>query len=190
LSGAESRAERTLAIAERVRQHLSAQGVESALIGAMALAVHNYPRSTEDLDIATATDPFTVLRELVTTLRGEGLAAELNEPDRDDPLGGVVNVRGDDFELVQVVNFLNPLGGAPNPGADAIRSATPIPGMGLKVADLSHLIALKLYAGGAKSKLDVIELLARNPGADRAAIRAVCARHRLDAALDSILGET
>src|SRR5579883_602911 len=36
----------------------------------------------------------------------------------------------------------------------------------LSVVDLAHLVALKLYAGGPKGKLDVIELLSRNPEAD------------------------
>jgi len=36
---------------------------------------------------------------------------------------------------------------------------------------LGHLIALKLYAGGMKSKADTVELLKRNPDADRGGIR-------------------
>lgn len=38
---------------------------------------------------------------------------------------------------------------------------------------------MKLYAGGMKSKADVVELLARNPDADRDAVVDVCARFGL-----------
>jgi hypothetical protein len=38
---------------------------------------------------------------------------------------------------------------------------------------------LKLYAGGTKSKADIVELLRRNPAADRDRIRVLCRRYRL-----------
>lgn len=37
----------------------------------------------------------------------------------------------------------------------------------------------KLYAGGMKSKADIVELLNRNPDADRDEIRMLCQRYRL-----------
>lgn len=51
---------------------------------------------------------------------------------------------------------------------DAIRAATLTvhPGSPLKLAPLPHLVAMKLYAGGLKSKADIVELLRRNPGAE------------------------
>jgi hypothetical protein len=48
-------------------------------------------------------------------------------------------------------------------------------------------VALKLYAGGAKSKLDVVEILERNPAVSTDAVRDLCARFGLGAALDEIL---
>jgi hypothetical protein len=184
-----TRAERTLAVAERVRAALAEHGVDCALIGAMAMAVHNYARSTRDLDLGTATDPFRVLAPLARELRAQGLDAVLNEPDHDDPLGGVVNVSGDDFDPIQIVNFLNPLGGGENPGLEAVQQATPVPGTSFRVVDLPHLIALKLYAGGPKSKLDVIELITRNPTLDLERTRDVCARFGLGEALSSLLND-
>ena len=44
---------------------------------------------------------------------------------------------------------------------------------------LSHLIALKLYAGGHKSKADIIELLARNPTLDLGEVRQLCQTYQL-----------
>jgi hypothetical protein len=49
----------------------------------------------------------------------------------------------------------------------------------LKIVPIPHLIALKLYAGGHKSKADIIELLARNPDLELDDVRSVCARYRL-----------
>lgn len=44
------------------------------------------------------------------------------------------------------------------------------------MVDLPHLIALKLYAGGRKSELDVLELLSCNPETDLVAVRQLCER--------------
>ena len=47
------------------------------------------------------------------------------------------------------------------------------------IVPIPQLIALKLYAGGYKSKADIVELLSRNPELNLAEIRAVCERYRL-----------
>jgi hypothetical protein len=65
----------------------------------------------------------------------------------------------------------------------AVREGSP-----LKLVPLPHLIALKLYAGGHKSKADIIELLARNPDLDLDETRAVCQRYRLNG-LDELIRE-
>jgi hypothetical protein len=57
------------------------------------------------------------------------------------------------------------------------------------VVTLPDLIALKLYAGGPKSRADVAELLQRNAPLDLAAIRAACESARLGAELDALLKE-
>ncbi len=98
-----TRAERTLAVATDV-----------------ALAVHGYVRDTEDFDIATAT--FRVLGLLEKEL-GLRYDVELVTPDADDPLGGCLNVTGDDFDLVQIVNFENPY--RPGAGGAAPRWTRP-----------------------------------------------------------------
>jgi hypothetical protein len=189
---APTRSERTLVAAEEVCAVLESHGARAALIGGLALAVHRFARYTEDLDLATDTDPFTVLREVTVALAARGFEAKLITPDAEDPLGGVVNVRRDDIEPIQIVNFYNPLalaGGAL--GAEAIRSAQPLlrPESELPVVDLAHLIALKLYAGGRKSQTDVLELLERNQPLDLSSIRSVCARHGQGAALERLLEE-
>jgi hypothetical protein len=170
--------EQTLALANDVADSLAARGAKSAVIGAIAVAIHGYPRSTQDIDLATATT-LTVLRQVASDLQARGCVVRLGEPDDDDPLGGVLTAVRGDADPVQVVNYANPF--RPGSGAlaaEAVESAVQKLGS-LYVVDLPHLIALKLYAGGAKSKLDVVELLASNPAADRDAIAEVCAKHGL-----------
>lgn len=166
-------------------------GVPCAVIGAMALAVHNYPRATEDFDLATDVDPFRTLPAIAETLRARGYEVELVTPDAEDPLGGVLNVTGPDFGLVQVVNYENPFSSRRTPATEAIRNATAggIDGSRLRVVTLPDLIALKLYAGGPKSRADVAELLQRNAPVDLVAIRAVCERARLGPQLEALLEE-
>lgn len=183
---------RTLEVAEQIHDVLEAAGVKSALIGALALAVHHYPRYTRDLDLATMTDPFTTLRQVAVELRARGLTAELETPDAEDPLGGVLKVTGPDFDRIEVVNFYNPMTwGCGLLAREALEAATPmlLPDSRLPVVDLPHLIAFKLYAGGRKSTTDILELLERNQPLDVQGIRDVCARHGLAQKLEPLLAE-
>lgn len=165
-----------LRVAERVAAILASHRIPAVVIGAVALAAHRYVRFTEDIDLAVNADLAT-LRTVAEALRHEGFAVELREPDGDDPLGGVIDVSGP-FGLVQVVNY-----GERFPAVidDALREAAVVvrPGSSLRVVPLPHLIALKLYAGGFKSKADIVEVLARNPQADVDEIRTLCRRYRL-----------
>ena len=177
--------EANLQAAERGARLLERRGVPSVVIGAVALAAYRYIRLTEDIDLGVDAD-LPAMRMLVAALREEGFTAELKEPDGDDPLGGVIDVSGP-FGLVQVVSF-----GGRFPAAirdaltgDDIRVN---PGSKLRIVPLPQLVALKLYAGGSKSRADIVELLRRNPEVDLAAIRKVCRRYRLRG-LDAILRE-
>lgn len=175
-----SSAARSIQIAETVAAMLQAEGAKVAVIGAMALAAHGYVRRTKDFDLATSTDPFTVLRRVRDTLAARGLEVELREPDSDDPLGGVLVVREKGARPVEVVNFLNPHSPSRGRiGLDAVKTASPMQVGGLPVVDLAHLVALKLYAGGRKNELDVLEVLERNPESSRAAVGELCERFKL-----------
>lgn len=187
----DARTEATLANAERVVAEAGRLGISAAVIGALALAVHGYPRATRDLDLAVYVDPFSTFRELADQLRELGWTVELVLPDAEDPLGGVITITGDGFDPIQIVNFCNTLTSSDNPGYDAIESARHrLDSTALPVVDLPHLIALKLYAGGAKSKLDVLELIERNPSASIAEIRDVCQKYGLAASLGALLDAT
>lgn len=186
----------SFALAERVAEVARQLGIEAALIGASALAAHNYVRGTQDVDLATAVDPRTDLRRLQTELRNLGLQAELNMPDDEDVLGGVLGVwqteddEGNPVELVEVVNFYNPYRPSKNPAAVAIKNAFPLDeSTSLRCVRLPDLVALKLYAGGRQDLADIGELLAKNPHADRDEIRTVAGPFDRDSNLELLITE-
>jgi hypothetical protein len=168
--------EANLAAAEKVAELLNRHKVDAVVIGAVALAAYRYIRQTDDIGLGVNADVPT-LRRIVTSLHEAGLAAVLREPDGDDPLGGVIDVTGP-FGLVQIVSFADRF---PLVIEDAIRGASLVAreGSPLRIVPLPQLIALKLYAGGLKSKSDIVEVLARNPECDVAEIERVCNSYRL-----------
>jgi hypothetical protein len=184
----ESAEERALAAAETIAGLLARSGVESALIGAVALAAHRYPRSTEDIDLAVGVEPRR-LDEIAHELRREGFSAEVSAPDAIDPLGGVLRVNAEGMDRIEIVNSCNPpAGGFPALIEAALRDATPLrEGVALRVVTLPHLILFKLYAGGMKSKTDVLELLSRNPELDVNGLRDACRGFRMDRRLEAWL---
>ncbi len=165
-----------LATAERIASLLAGQGTDAVVIGASALAAHRYVRHTEDIDLGVNV-PIRSLTSVAAWLRQAGYEVAVRAPDGQDPPGGVIDVTGE-FGLVQIVNFGERFPAVIDSGlAEAtlcVRADA-----GLRIIPLAHLIALKLYAGGMKSKADIVELLKRNPDADRDDIRALCRRYRL-----------
>ena len=165
-----------LAAAEQVASLLTDRGINAVVIGAVALAAHRYVRHTEDIDLGVN----IAIRDLdavAAGIRDAGYDVEVREPDGQDPLGGVLDVI-DQAGLVQIVNFGERFPAVIDSGhAEAtlrVRS-----GASLRIIPLAHLIALKLYAGGMKSKADIVELLKRNPDADLDEIQMLCRRYRL-----------
>jgi hypothetical protein len=100
---------------------------------------------------------------------------------------GVIDVSGS-FGLVQIVSFS---GRFPAVIEDAVRLSTLVvrDNSPLKIMPIPHLIALKLYAGGHKSKADIIELLVRNPDLELGGVRSVCARYGLGG-LEELIAES
>lgn len=171
--------------AEEIAGILESLGVGAVVIGAVALAAHGYVRFTEDLDLGVNTDLVT-LKRIAEALRTAGFVVELREPDGEDPLGGVVDVRGP-FGLVQIVNYGGRFPAVIDAGVAAADTVIR-PGSSLRIVPLPHLVALKLYAGGIKSHADIVELLSRNPDADTTAIRGLCTGWRLGG-LDPLIEE-
>lgn len=177
--------EMTLNAAEDVCRILQQCKISAVVIGATALAAYNYARQTEGIDLGVNADLAT-LRSVLHALQNDGYTAELREPDDNDPLGGVIDVTGD-FGLLQIVSYADRF---PAVIEDAIAnsSLTVRSGSPLKLTPIPQLIAMKLYAGGYKSKADIVELLRRNPEIDTAQLKTVCKRYRLRG-LDELINE-
>lgn len=175
--------------AERIAGILAREGISTAMIGAAAMAVHGYARSTADLDLGTVIEPTPALTRLAAELREQGLDASYEHPDREDALGGVVRVQLSPDAAIDVVNFLNPYRtGIEKLAREALEKAQPAEdGSPLKVVPLAHLIGLKLYAGGSKAAADVSELLKANPELPVESLRRFLEPHGLAAALDRVL---
>ena len=100
---------------------------------------------------------------------------------------GVIDDSGS-FGLVQIISYA---GRFPAVIEDAVRLSTLVVRVDspLKIVPIHHLIALKLYAGGHKSKADIIELLVRNPDLELDEVRSVCARYGLGG-LEELIAES
>jgi hypothetical protein len=189
-----SLADKGLQLTEQIAGIARELGIDTALIGAAALAMHHYVRASEDIDLAAYTD-LSKLRELQQRLEAMQLHTELRTPDEQDDLGGVLEVwqdtdeDGDPIDSIEIVNFANPWRpGRRTPARDAVANAQPIDASSpLRCVQLADLIALKLDAGGPRDKADVIDVLARNPDADLDAIRAVCARYGFEQTLEELI---
>jgi hypothetical protein len=181
-----------LKLAEQLAALADSLGIRTSLIGAAALAVHGYERGTRDLDLASNVE-LDLLSKLERAAQSAGLHTKLRFPDGDDPLGGVLDVGatvdedGDLVDPIQVVNFANPYRPRRTPAANAIARAEPLPGSTLRCVQLRDLIALKLWAHSLRDDADVVELLKRNPTADRDAIRATAAEYKLAERFDELV---
>lgn len=187
-----------LALAERVALAARERGIETALIGAAALAVHGRVRATKDVDLASVVNPYDELRSLETALQAQQLRTHLRFPDDEDPLGGVLRVWQPDFEdedgdpvgYVEIVNFFNPHRPRKTPARDAIARAVPIDDTSpLRAVTLRDMVAFKLYASSRQDHADIVELLVQNPDADLDAIRAVAAPFDSDHVLEQLIAE-
>lgn len=162
--------------AETISSILQQEGVESVVIGAIALAVHRYVRYTQDVDLGVNAD-LKQMRRLVEVLQSKGYDAVFHEPDGDDPLNGVIDISGA-FGMVQIVSFEGRFPAAIRDALSGENTRTTSNGK-LRVMPIPQLVALKLYAGGWKSLADVVEMLRRNPEVDLEELGETCRNYRI-----------
>jgi len=126
------------------------------------MAALGYSRNTGDIDFALAISP-AEFGALHLQLQAAGFNATLSPSDGDDPLGGVITIERAGSLTVQLVNFDNaPTGGFPALVRDSLeRAKGRMAGVLGIVPEVEDLILFKLYAGGPKSTLDILELLTR-----------------------------
>jgi hypothetical protein len=165
-----------LAEAERIAELAFDEGCELLVIGALALAAHRYVRTTADIDLAGDVD-LSLLETLAGRLRENGYEVELRTPDAADPLGGVLDIHST-AGLVQIISFADRF---PAVIRDGLRDADLLvhEKSRLRILPLRYLVVLKLYAGGLKSKADILEVLSRNPEEDLDEIETLCQQYRL-----------
>ncbi|MGA0333580.1 MAG: hypothetical protein ACO3N7_04710 [Kiritimatiellia bacterium] len=151
-------------------------GLEFIVVGALALAAHHYVRSTGDVDLAGVVS-LDKLHDFKDRLQQSGYDVELRLPDADDPLGGVLDIHHEEG-LIQLISFADRFPGVIRDALQEAKLTLSERGT-LPIVPLAHLVVLKLYAGGLKSKADVVEVLSRNPDADLNAIEALCEGYRI-----------
>jgi predicted nucleotidyltransferase len=133
---------------------LEAQGIDHALIGAAAMAVHGVSRATADIDLFTVDDR-VLQAKLWRELEGRGAGLRLLQGDLEDPLAGSVRLTLAGDRTVDVVV------GRYAWQKTIVESAEkmPIGEVTVKVARPAGLILLKLYAGGPKDAWDIRSLM-------------------------------
>ncbi|HEY4178744.1 MAG TPA: hypothetical protein VGM90_17980 [Kofleriaceae bacterium] len=183
-----------LQTADRIATIAAGLGIQTALIGAYALAAHRYVRGTKDIDLATDVSLADLVR-LQRAIEDDGFKTTLRTPDDEDSLGGVLvawretDADGDPVSPLEVVNFANPYRPRLTPATRAIRNAEPLDERpALRYPQLEDLVALKLYSGGRRDAADVVELLVHNPRADFEEIRRVAKTYGFDV-IDTLIRE-
>lgn len=145
-----------------------------AVVGAMAVAVHGYPRATVDIDLVSRLPLPDVRRRLA----GHGVKAALKHGDEAegdfDSLKGVLDGVGFD-----ILPALVPIDWANVVDVPLDRGDT------LKFVDLRTLIHLKLRAGGPQDVLDVAMLLLHQP-TEAARARELATAYGLAEQLESV----
>ena len=152
--------------ADQILRTLSAHGVDFVVIGGLAVQVHGYLRSTNDLDVVVrpATINLSRLSEALAELEAEPrdpARISLTDPNqlRRAPQIPIMTSAG----RLDVINIEH-LAGAPS-DYDALREAAitvELHESGIAVAGLSDLIRMKRAAGRQHDLAD-IEALTRSP---------------------------
>ena len=140
---------------EPVRRVLDSSSIRYALIGAHAMAVRGYPRSTVDIDLLTA-DSRVLDEPIWSGLQKDGAAVDVRRGDADDPLGGVVHILLPDGTDVDVVLARWQWQQELVARAETLELA----GARVPVPSRSDLILLKLAAGGYTDLQDAAALVA------------------------------
>jgi hypothetical protein len=143
----------------------------SVLVGALAVAVHGYPRATDDVDLLTRLD----LKEAQKRLRAQGIDSKMK---RADSLEGDFSRLHGSLEGIRF-DILPEL--VPIQWERVLRLS--VGGADLSVVDLPDLIRLKLRAGGPQDLMDAAHLLLQHPE-HLAKAREAARAYRLEDKLD------
>jgi len=146
------------------------------LVGALAVAVHGYPRATDDVDLLTKLD----LKEAQKLLNSRGIETVMK---RGDVLEGDFSCLQGTLEGVRF-DILPELVALQWDHAFNLSLGATV----LRVVDLDGLLRLKLRAGGPQDLMDAAHLILQHP--DRiAAAREAARAYRLEEKLDVWLND-
>lgn len=136
------------------------QGIDYAVVGAMAAAVHGSIRATTDAD-ALVSVGVTKLKQLQRALERAGLNASLRQGDADDPIGALLAVTDKHLNRIDVLSGLRGL----ESGAFSRAIEVPLFGGSLRVIGREDFIAMKCFAGSPKDLADARDVFkgAREP---------------------------
>jgi hypothetical protein len=135
-------------------RRLADRGIDHAVIGAFALAVHGVVRASDDVDVLVM-DRRCLEADAWGDLARTGIAVDVRRGDADDPLAGVVRLSPPAGICIDVV-----VGKAAWQHGVLARAqritwlATELP-----VATAADTVLLKLYAGGPQDAWDVEQML-------------------------------
>ncbi|MBZ5545262.1 MAG: nucleotidyl transferase AbiEii/AbiGii toxin family protein [Acidobacteriia bacterium] len=150
-----------------------------ALIGGLALGVHNVIRATEDVDLLVQRSP-AEMQELAREFRAKGMRAVSRKGAADDPLIGVVVLEVPIRDGKVTCDLILPSSGWQ---FEAIRESEVVnfEGLSLRVARRKDLFLLKLFAASPQDLLDAADLLRQQAPNGRRAWKARAAQLRLSA---------
>jgi hypothetical protein len=132
-----------------VAQVLRTEGVDYAVVGAFALAIHGEVRASTDV-AALVWATTKRLAELRTLLERAGLAAELRHGDADDPILALLVLTDSHGNQVDLLGGLRGL----DPQFLARTLEIPFMGESLRFVGREDFIAMKCFAGGPQDLLD------------------------------------
>jgi hypothetical protein len=185
---------------EAVRDAADALGLRFALVGGFAVSVRAEPRFTRDIDLVVAVDGDSTAESLVHLLleAGHTLVANVEQ-------GAVGRLATSRIQLAggELVDVLFASSGIEHEIATAAERIEVLPGLGIPVAQVGHLISLKLLARDDATRPqdagDLRALIGVASGGDIALARESAqliedrgyARGRdLTGSLDALVGET
>lgn len=137
---------------------LRSEGIDYAVIGAMAASVHGSVRASLDADAITFMSP-QAAAPLERRFSAAGFGATLRTGDPDDPIPALLALTDSHRNRVDLLVGLR--------GLD--RSAldrtieVPFKGVALRVIGREDFIAMKVYAGGPRDLADAAAALRRSP---------------------------
>lgn len=140
---------------------LARAGIQSALVGGLAVSARLEPRFTRDIDLAVAVDSDAMAERLVSSLlsRGYRLISQVEQEDAGRLATARLLPPGQGEEGV-VLDLLFATTGIE---AEIVREAEAIevfPTLGLPVAGVPHLVAMKLLSVDPSRPQDRVDLVA------------------------------